>query len=141
MKLELLQFVSFLCQACSLLLGYQNFELEYSCDKRSADRFSYTLESEGAHTSPRNRAFTLDPTLDPSCQQLSTDSYMNVHRGFNRGHLVTAHHMNANRLQRKEYVPFNRKGQLHDQYYSTSGEIQLGVVAHDRRINKLLPLR
>jgi endonuclease G len=100
MKSQIGLLITWLCQAGGLLLQYQNCKLEYNCQKRSADRFEYYLDSNRVVGAKRKSKFTLDPALAEDMQQLSVSSYMNVNPGFNRGHLVPSGHMCANNLQR-----------------------------------------
>lgn len=91
-----------LWQACGLLLNYKSFKIDYDCSKRSADRFTYTLDGATEGSAKRAKNFFLDPELDAGCQQLSTKSYAHIHPGFNRGHLVKSSHMSKSQSLRKQ---------------------------------------
>ena len=77
-------------------LDHGAFRLRYDCDAHTALRYEYLLGSDSGNA-PRAEQFTLDdPTLPTGCgQQLGTGSYWSVQPGWDRGHLVTANHMDA----------------------------------------------
>ena len=83
------------------LLDYQGYQLQYDCKQRTAHRWQYTLNvPKIMTTTTRPKVFTLDPKLNLKCQQFSTEAYATVHEGFDRGHLATSFHMNANQKLR-----------------------------------------
>jgi endonuclease G, mitochondrial len=82
-------------KACNVVLNYPGFKLDYSCFKKSADRFTYALQGKAGDSSVRRRnEYYIDDKLPHECQQRSTASYSNINRGYDRGHLVPSSHMN-----------------------------------------------
>jgi endonuclease G len=75
-------------------LDHGAFHLQYDCDSHSAVRYDYVLDVD-AGTAARPTLFHLDdPALPAGCgQQSSAASYASVVPGWDRGHLVTANHM------------------------------------------------
>jgi endonuclease G len=71
-------------------LQYTNFQLNFNCKKKRADRWTYTLTPQLDGNSKRPGGFYLDPNYSTECQQRSTTSYGS---GYDRGHLVTSSHM------------------------------------------------
>ncbi|MEY8878818.1 MAG: DNA/RNA non-specific endonuclease [Leptothrix sp. (in: b-proteobacteria)] len=77
-------------------LDHGAFTLRYDCDERSTVRYSYTLGVDTGNAA-RPTVFALgDPQLPADCaQQTRTATYASVAPGWDRGHLVTANHMDA----------------------------------------------
>lgn len=75
-------------------LDHGAFHLEYDCDTHTAVRYDYTLNVD-IGSAERPTVFELDdPALPADCgQQSSAASYASVVTGWDRGHLVTANHM------------------------------------------------
>ncbi len=77
-------------------MDYGGFTLLYDCTQHIALRYEYVLGADTGNAA-RPTSFTLDPTLPAGCmQQTSTNSYASVVAGWDRGHLVTSNHMDAN---------------------------------------------
>ncbi|HEY5801459.1 MAG TPA: DNA/RNA non-specific endonuclease [Burkholderiaceae bacterium] len=69
------------------------FALDYDCQAATALRYRYSLAQDRG-TLGRPAQFALDPALPPACRgQRSARSYVGVHAGYDRGHLVTSNHM------------------------------------------------
>jgi endonuclease G len=77
-------------------LDHGAFKLQYDCEIHSTLRYEYLLEVDTG-SAARPTTFHLDdPTLPAGCgQQTSTATYASVATGWDRGHLVTANHMDG----------------------------------------------
>lgn len=82
--------------ATVVTLDHGGFRLRYDCAANTTLRFEYLLGTDTGHAA-RTDLFTLnDPVLPAGCgQQLSAGSYWSVQPGWDRGHLVTANHMDT----------------------------------------------
>lgn len=77
-------------------LNHGGFQLSFDCDERAALRFEYRLQTDVGNL-PRSEEFEQDDPLVPvDCrQQLRSSSYAGVATGWDRGHLVSANHMDG----------------------------------------------
>ena len=74
---------------------YGGYRLIYDCTDRTALHYRYTLQADQG-SAARPSSFTFDTLLPAGCsQQTSTASYASVQAGYDRGHLVTSNHMDA----------------------------------------------
>ena len=74
-----------------LKLDYEGFTIWVDCDLRGAVMFRYNAQHD-AGTEKRKKIFYLDPNVPAECQQTSTASYQ-LKKGYDRGHLVPANHL------------------------------------------------
>ncbi|KAI8894220.1 hypothetical protein BC833DRAFT_568528 [Globomyces pollinis-pini] len=81
------------------VLTYDGYKLQYSCERITTDRWSYTLTPTNKGSAPRPNDFYFDPNYPRECQQKSTKSYG---RGYDRGHLVTSNHMDLTTQSRRQ---------------------------------------
>ena len=98
--------VSAIDQNGLVTIDHGGFKLLYDCDRRSALRYEYELQADHGSVA-RPADFKLDPELPKGCgQQFSAKSYASVHKGWDRGHLVTSNHMdyNADYIARANYM-------------------------------------
>ncbi|KAI8894215.1 hypothetical protein BC833DRAFT_605646 [Globomyces pollinis-pini] len=79
-------------KGAEVVLAYDGFKLDYSCQRITTDRWTYTLNKQNKGTAKRPKEFFLDPSYPLECQQTSTAPYEN---GYDRGHLVASNHMDA----------------------------------------------
>ncbi|KAI8896813.1 hypothetical protein BC833DRAFT_621806 [Globomyces pollinis-pini] len=80
-------------------LAYDGYKLQYDCTKKTADRWSYSLDKTNKGYAKRPRSYYYDPSYPKECQQKSLRSYG---RGYNRGHLVASSHMDYSVHSRHE---------------------------------------
>jgi endonuclease G len=75
-------------------LDHGAFHLRYDCDLHSTLRYDYVLDVDTGNAARPTLFHLDDPTLPPGCgQQTSAATYASVAPGWDRGHLVTANHM------------------------------------------------
>jgi endonuclease G len=75
-------------------IEYDGFTLWLDCTKHGAVEFRYTLHHDTGHLKRYNQFF-LDPQVPPECQQTSSKAYG---KGYDRGHLVPANHLDQSAL-------------------------------------------
>jgi endonuclease G, mitochondrial len=80
-------------------LKYNRFQLEYICEAKAAQRWTYTLNPKVDSPTDRASNFYIDGNYSRSCQQFSTVSYG---RGYDRGHLVPSAHMDMTDFDRRQ---------------------------------------
>jgi len=92
-------------------LDYEGFTAWVDCARRGQTRFQYTATADSG-SFPRLDDYTLDPNVPKKCQQKSTRSYG---RGYDRGHLVSANHMDfsGNAIMQSNYMT-NILPQVHE---------------------------
>ncbi len=82
--------------AAVIALDRAGYALSYDCTNRTALRYEYTLQKDTG-TAARPADYFLDPDLPRGCEtQFTTSSYSRIEAGWDRGHLVTSNHMDAN---------------------------------------------
>ncbi|ETV69197.1 hypothetical protein H257_15026 [Aphanomyces astaci] len=74
--------------------------LSYNCERRTADRWNYTLATD-KKAATRPSSFDTDQMMSKECNQFKTKSYASTHRGFDRGHLVASSMMTDSPEQRR----------------------------------------
>jgi endonuclease G len=75
-------------------LDHGAFHLSYDCDLHSTLRYDYVLDVDIGNAARPTLFHLDDPTLPAGCgQQTSAATYASVVPGWDRGHLVTANHM------------------------------------------------
>ncbi|ETV63549.1 hypothetical protein H257_19525, partial [Aphanomyces astaci] len=79
---------------------HDGYSLSYNCERRTADRWNYTLAKDKKAAS-RPSSFYTDPMVSKECNQFKTKSYASTHRGFDRGHLVASSMMTDSPEQRR----------------------------------------
>jgi len=78
--------------AQTVRLEYQGFTVWVSCENRGAERFEYMVKRDSGNLD-RSSSFKLDPDVDENCQQTSSKAYSDAPFAYDRGHLVSANHL------------------------------------------------
>lgn len=81
-----------------LKLDYQGFTVWLDCSRRGVIKFRYNAQRDAGHEKRADR-FALAPDVPAECQQFSAKAYGHH---YDRGHQVSANHMDASELAIKQ---------------------------------------
>jgi endonuclease G, mitochondrial len=88
-----------------LRLDYEGFTIWLDCERYGAVKFRYNAQRDQGEFK-RHAAFARDPNVPTRCQQTSAALYRHPTEAYDRGHLVSANHLDnsATALKQSNYM-------------------------------------